>query len=61
MLVVGFLPWLAAIPLAPIAIGATVSNAINYPQYIWVALICSLALLYLAYAYWDRYKLLFTR
>jgi uncharacterized membrane protein YphA (DoxX/SURF4 family) len=59
MLVLGFLPWLAAIPLAPIAIGATVSNAMNYPQYVWSALVCALALLYLAYAYWSKYAQLF--
>lgn len=61
MLVVGFLPWLAAIPLAPIAVGAEVVTIRTLPAFWFLPLTCILALLYLAYAYWPKYQALFTR
>jgi uncharacterized membrane protein YphA (DoxX/SURF4 family) len=61
MLVVGFRPQLAAIFLAPICIGATVVNALTGPQYIWSALFVAVLDAYLGYAYWDKYKQLFTK
>ncbi|HVM90597.1 MAG TPA: DoxX family membrane protein [Verrucomicrobiae bacterium] len=61
MLVVGFRPQLAALFLAPICIGATVVNAITGPQYIYAALFVTVLDAYLGYAYWDKYKQLFTK
>ena len=61
MLVFNFRPALAAIFLAPICIGATVSNLLTAPQYIWSALFVTVLTAYLGYAYWDKYKQLFTK
>jgi len=59
MLVIGFRPWLAAIFLAPVCIGATVVNAVTGPQYLPSALFVTVLTAYLGYAYWDKYKALF--
>lgn len=61
MLITGFLPALAAIFLAPIAIGIIVVNANVAPNYIISGVIVSLLDIYLGYAYWDKYKALFER
>lgn len=61
MLVAGFLPALAAIFLAPIAIGIVVVNANTAPDYIISGVIVCLLNAYLGYAYWDKYKALFKR
>ncbi len=61
LLIVGFRPWLAAIFLAPICIGATTVNALTAPQYIWSALFVTILTAYLGYAYWDKYKVLFQK
>jgi uncharacterized membrane protein YphA (DoxX/SURF4 family) len=61
MLLVGFLPALAAIILAPVGIGIIVVNTMLMPSFLIVAVIISLLLAYLGYAYWDKYRALFDR
>jgi len=61
MLVVNFLPALAAIFLAPISIGVIVFNARLAPAFIPMGIILALLTAYLGYVYWDSYKGLFER
>lgn len=61
MLLAGFLPWLAAILVAPIAVGIIVVNARLAPAYIAAGIVVALLTAYLGYAYWDRYRALFVR
>ncbi|MDO8481084.1 MAG: DoxX family membrane protein [Nanoarchaeota archaeon] len=61
MLLLGFLPALAAIFLAPIAVGVVVFNALLAPAYVPTGLVLCLFEAYLGYAYWDKYKALFQR
>lgn len=61
MLVVGFLPALAAIFIAPLAIGIIVFNARMSPEYLPTGIIVCLFNAYLGYVYWDKYKTLFQR
>ncbi len=61
MLVTGFLPWLAAIFLAPICLGVVIVNARTAPEYVVTGVIVSLINAYLGYVYWDKYKALFER
>jgi len=61
MLVINFLPALAAIFLAPIAIGIIVFNAMISPSYLAPGIVVSLLDIYLGYVYWDKYKALFKK
>lgn len=61
MLVVGFLPWLAAIFLAPVCVGIIVLNAMVSPAYLPLGIIVTLVTMYFGYVYWDKYKGLFQR
>lgn len=61
MLVVGFLPWLAAIFLAPICLGVIIFNAHVAPPFVITGVIISVFDAYLGYAYWHKYKALFER
>ncbi len=61
MLVIGFLPALAAIFIAPIAVGIVVVNSMIAPNLIISGVIVCLLNAYLGYAYWDKYKALFKR
>lgn len=61
MLVVGFLPALAAIFLAPIAVGVMIFNARISPMNLPAGIIVCLFEIYLGYAYWAKYKALFVR
>ncbi len=61
MLVVGFLPALAAIFLAPVCIGVLVVNARMTPAFLPMGIIVTALNAYLGYAYWDKYKELFKR
>ncbi len=61
MLVIGFLPALAAIFIAPIAVGIVVVNSMIAPDMIISGVIVCLFNAYLGYAYWDKYKALFKR
>jgi uncharacterized membrane protein YphA (DoxX/SURF4 family) len=59
MLVVGFLPALAAIFVAPICIGVLVVNGMTAPEYLPSGVFVTVLTAYLGYAYWDKYKALF--
>ncbi len=61
MLVINFLPALAAIFLAPIAIGIIVVNSMLTPEFIPMGILVALLDIYLGYFYWDKYKALFRR
>lgn len=61
MLVVGFLPALALLFLAPICVGVIVFNGAMSPQYLPAGIIVSVLTAYLGYAYWDKYKAIFER
>ena len=61
MLTIGFLPALAAIFIAPIAVGIVVFNARLSPAYIPAGIIVCVLNAYIGYAYWDKYKALFKR
>lgn len=63
MLVIGFLPALAAIILAPISVGILVFHASVAPSLsdMWGGLVVAVLNIYLGYAYWDKYKQLFKR
>ncbi len=59
MLIVGFLPALALLFLAPICIGVIVYNGTVAPQYVVTGVIVSVLTAYLGYAYWDKYRAIF--
>ncbi len=61
MLIIGFLPALALLFLAPICIGVIVFNSMVAPQYLVSGIIVSVLTVYLGYVYWDKYKAIFTR
>jgi len=61
MLVTGFLPALAAIFIAPLAVGIIVFNSRMAPAYLPTGLIVLVLEIYLGYAYWPKYKQLFQR
>ncbi|MBI4140964.1 hypothetical protein HY485_03960 [Candidatus Woesearchaeota archaeon] len=61
MLVLKFYPALAAIFLAPVAVGIVIFNAKLSPSFVPIGLIICLFNAYLGYVYWDKYKLLFRR
>ena len=61
MLVLNFLQALAAIFIAPIAIGIIVFNAMLSPQFVIMGVIVTLLNAYLGYLYWEKYKALFKR
>ncbi len=61
MLMLNFLPALAAIFIAPIAVGVVVFNAMIAPSFVMSGIILGILDAYLGYAYWDKYKALFTR
>jgi uncharacterized membrane protein YphA (DoxX/SURF4 family) len=61
MLVTGFLPALAAIFIAPIAVGIVVVNSMIAPSMVISGIIVCILNAYMGYAYWDKYKTLFKR
>lgn len=61
MLVVGFLPALAAIFLAPVAVGIVVFTGRMAPPFMVMGLFVCACEAYLGYVYWDKYKALFDR
>lgn len=61
MLIVGFLPALAAIFLAPIFVGAIIYTLHVAPSNVVTGIVMALLDIYLGYAYWDKYKALFDR
>jgi putative oxidoreductase len=61
MLVAGFLPWLAAIFFAPVAVGIVVYNSRISPDAIPMGILMVVLTAFLGYVYWDKYKALFKR
>jgi putative oxidoreductase len=61
MLLVGFLPALATLFLAPDVVGIVVVNARLMPSFLWIGAIVFVLTAYLGYAYWDKYKSIFSR
>ena len=61
MLLVGILPALATLFLAPDVVGIVVVNARLIPSFLWIGAIVFVLTAYLGYAYWDKYKPIFSR
>src|SRR5580698_6799542 len=61
MLLIGILPALATLFLAPDVVGIVVVNARMMPSFLWIGLVVFAMTAYLGYAYWDKYKSIFTR
>ena len=61
MLVFNLLPALAVLFIAPLAVGIIVFNSTVEPQYLPAGLVVFIFNAYLGYAYWDKYKAIFTR
>lgn len=59
MLILGFLPALALLFMAPICIGVIVFNSSVAPQYLVSGMVVSILTAYLGYVYWDKYKAIF--
>src|SRR5438477_9240552 len=61
MLLSGIFPALATLFLAPDVVGIVIVNARLMPSFLWIGAIVFLMTAYLGYAYWDKYKPLFTK
>ena len=61
MLVVGYLPALALLFIAPIAVGIVVFNAFVAPMFVITGAIVCAFTAFLGYAYWDKYRAIFTK
>ena len=61
MLLVGIFPALATLFLAPDVVGIVVVNARLMPSFLWIGAVVFLMTAYLGYAYWDKYKSIFSR
>ena len=61
MLLVGLFPALATLFLAPDVVGIVVVNARMMPSFLWIGAVVFLMTAYLGYAYWDKYKSIFSR
>jgi len=61
MLVIGFLPWLATLFLAPDVVGIVIVNARLYPAALPLGIAVLASTAYLGYAYWNKYQALFSR
>ena len=61
MLLFGFLPALAVLFVAPIAVGIIVVDSLLMPQFVFVGIVVAHLTVYLGYAYWDKYRALFQR
>jgi uncharacterized membrane protein YphA (DoxX/SURF4 family) len=61
MLVFGIFPALAILFLAPDVVGIVIVNARLMPSFLWLGASVFLLTAYLGYAYWDKYKSVFTR
>src|SRR5579862_1627662 len=61
MLVFGIFPALATLFLAPDVVGIVVVNARLMPSFLWLGAVVFVLTAYLGYAYWDRYKSIFSR
>jgi len=61
MFVLGFLPWLASLVIAPLCVGIIVVNARVSPESLPIGILPALFNSYLGYVYWDKYKALFAQ
>lgn len=61
MLLVGFLPALAAVMIAPLGVGVIVVNARLAPQFVISGVVVLVLNAYLGYAYWNQYRPMFVR
>ena len=61
MLLFGILPALATLFLAPDVVGIVVVNARLMPSFLWIGAIVFVLTAYLGYAYWYKYKSIFSR
>jgi len=61
MLVLGFLPWLATLFLAPDVVGIVIVNSRLYPAALPIGIAVFVLTAYLGYAYWPKYQGLFSR
>jgi hypothetical protein len=61
MLLFGIFPALATLFLAPDVVGIVVVNSRLMPSFLWIGVAVFVLTAYLGYAYWDKYKLIFSR
>ena len=61
MLLFGIFPALATLFLAPDVVGIVIVNARLMPSFLWIGAIVFVLTAYLGYAYWDKYKSIFSR
>jgi len=61
MLLVGIFPALATLFLAPDVVGIVIVNARLMPSFLWIGAVVFVLTAYLGYAYWDKYKSIFSR
>lgn len=59
MLILGFLPALALLFMAPICIGVIVYDLNTVPEYLASGVIVTILTAYLGYVYWDKYQVIF--
>ena len=60
MLLFGIFPALATLFLAPDVVGIVIVNVRLMPSFLWIGAIVFVLTAYLGYAYWDKYKSIFT-
>ena len=61
MLITGLLPAFGALLFAPITVGILAVHIVKEPSTIVPGIIIALLNAYLGYAYWDKYKAIFTK
>jgi len=61
MLLFGIFPALAVLFVAPDVVGIVIVNARLMPSFLWTGAVLFVLTAYLGYAYWDRYKSIFSR
>src|SRR5258708_40242185 len=61
MLLFNIFPALATLFLAPDVVGIVVVNSRLMPSFLWIGVAVFVLTAYLGYAYWDKYKLIFSR
>ena len=61
IIITGFLPAFGALLFAPITVGILTVHIVKEPSTILPGIIVALMNAYLGYAYWDKYKAVFSR
>lgn len=61
MLVTGFVPALGLLMLAPICVGILVFDSNVAPEYLTAGVVVTVLVGYLGYAYFDKYRAIFSR